>query len=146
MKTFIRILLGICALQATTFYFISENKLVRHIGKNYETTTFKNVENPDKNISFVSELIKSKEIIKKNFKLFDTEEFRVCEKVEKCDSLKTGYFYYFYFGFANNKNPFIINEIVEVEYAQYYAARWDSKYIWILFDWVLLDKKMTGQS
>lgn len=111
--------------------------------KNYETVVFgENLNNKFDKYIFISELIKNKKQITSNFILFKDKEIVICSNREECIEPKTDYFYRFYFDNITNK-PFAINYISEVEHPKGFIAAWESKYIWVFYKWILIEKHMT---
>ena len=114
--------------------------------RNYESYVLEYEENEFKDIGLISELNPTKERVIAHFKEFKSYNLKVCTSLSDCsDLLETDYYYLYGFDFET-KNPFTINVINEAEAAKAYGANWNSKYIWILFKWILVEKTNTGIS
>tara|TARA_R110002072_G_scaffold164949_1_gene318021 strand:+ start:1131 stop:1385 length:255 start_codon:yes stop_codon:yes gene_type:complete len=80
------------------------------------------------------------------FSEFRTYNLKICTSTSDCSDLQeTNYFYFYFFDFET-KNPFTVNLINEGEWAKEFGASWDSKYIWIVYKWILIEKTNTGIS
>ncbi len=146
LKTILLIILSVFLIQIITYYTISKNKLIEQIGLNYESTVLFEKGNYFDEFYVVSELITKEYQITKYFKKFEDIKFETCVSAENCPNLRKSENFYHYFVGNLNKNPFVINKIGETELAKEYGASWESEYIWIIFKWVLIEKRMTGIS
>ena len=139
-------ILVLITIQTVTFYTIGVSSLVKEIGRNYESYVLQYEENEFKDITVISELNPTKEQVIEYFSKFKPYNLEVCTSISDCSDLrKTDFFYLYGFDFET-KNPFTINLINEGESAKEYAATWDSKYIWIVYKWILIEKVNTGVS
>lgn len=140
------LMLAVIVIQTITFYTIGESSLVKEIGSNYESYVLQYKENKLKDIGIVSELNPTKIQVVKYFREFEHYNLKICKSASDCsDLLETDYFYLYCFDFET-KNPFKINLINEGEFAKEYGATWNSKYIWIIYKWILIEKTNTGIS
>jgi hypothetical protein len=138
--------LVLIAIQTVTFYAIGESSLVKEIGNNYESYVLQYEENEFKDIGVISELNPTMEQVTEYFSEFEPYNLKICTSISDCSDLReTDYFYLYWFDFET-KNPFTINLINEGEFAKEYGASWDSKYIWIIYKWILIEKTNTGIS
>jgi len=133
-------------IQIVTFYTIAESSLVMEIGSNYESYVLQFEENEFKDIGVISELNLTKEQVIENFKEFEPNKIKICKSKSDCSNLRETYYFYLYAFDFETKNPFIINVINESELAKEYGASWESKYIWIIYKWILVEKTNTGIS
>ena len=139
-------ILLLIAIQTVTFYSIGVSSLVKEIGRNYESYVLQYEENEFNEIGVISELNLTKEQVREYFNEFESYNLKICTSMSDCsDLLETDYFYLYGFDFET-KNPFTINLINEGELAKEYGASWDSKYIWIIYKWILIEKINTGIS
>ncbi|GAA5021982.1 hypothetical protein GCM10011506_01820 [Marivirga lumbricoides] len=140
------VLIVLITIQTITFYTIGESFLVKEIGSNYESYILQFEENEFKDIGVISELVLTKEKVLECFNEFEPYNLKICKSISDCSDLReTDFFYLYWFDFEY-KNPFTINLINEGEFAKEYGAGWDSKYIWIIYKWVLIEKTNTGIS
>lgn len=140
------VILVIASIQIVTFYSISENSLIKELGKNYESYVLQYNKNDFKNIGVISKLNPRKELVKKYFKAFKPYNLKICISYSDCSNLRKKNNFYLYFFDFETKNPFTTNTITEGEFAKDFGAGWQSKYIWILYKWILIEKKITGIS
>jgi hypothetical protein len=140
------VLIVLITIQTITFYTISESFLVKEIGSNYESYVLQFEENKIKDIGVISELELTKEKVIESFKEFEPYNLTICKSIFDCSDLQETEFFYLYWFDFETKNPFTINSINEGEFAKEYGAGWDSKYIWIIYKWILIEKKNTGIS
>lgn len=136
----------ICMIQTLTYFTISQNSLIKGIGKNYETFVFEYAENIITDVHIISTMNPSKRQIEENFNVFNSYNFEICEQISTCSYDSNSDYFYLYSFYNNTKNPFTINIIREGEMAKEFGAAWESKYVWILFRWILLDKRNTSVS
>lgn len=146
LKSILLLILSAFLIQIITYFTISKNKLIEQIGLNYESTVLFAKGNSFDEFYIVSELITTEYQITIFFKKLKNIKFDFCESLENCPDLKKSEYFYHYLVGNLNKNPFMINKIYETELAKNHAASWESEYFWVLFKWVLIEKRMTGIS
>ena len=140
------VILILFTIQTITFYTIAESSLIKNIGNNYESYFLQYNENDFKQIGVISELNPSQEQVIEYFSEFKAYNLKICTSVSDCSELQESNDYYLYYFEFETKNPFSINLINEGEIAREYGAIWESKYIWIIYKWVLIEKINTGIS
>lgn len=139
-------ILALLVIQTVTFYTIGVSSLVKEIGRNYESYVLQYKDNEFNDIGIISELNPTKEQVIAYFKEFEPYNLKICTSIPDCSNLReSDYFYLYKFDFKT-KNPFTINLIIESESAKEYGANWDSKYIWIFYKWILIEKTNSGIS
>jgi len=139
-------ILILIAIQTVSFYTIGVSSLVKEIGRNYKSYVLHYEENEFKEIGVISELNPTKEQVLAYFNEFEPYNLNIYTSINDCTHLRvTEYFYIYVFNFET-KNPFTINLINEGEFAKEYGASWESKYIWIFYKWILIEKTNTGIS
>lgn len=137
------VLLILGAIQSVTYYTISGRKLIKATGKNYETFVLDR--NTFTGITFVTNIKVEPQSIKKNFAEFQSYDVVISEDYENPFAPVSAERYEYIIK-KETKNPFGIHNIWEMEHAPYYGASWESEYIWVLFDWVLIKKENKGIS
>jgi hypothetical protein len=138
---YIFLILG--AIQSVTYYTISGRKLIKATGKNYDTFVLDR--NRFTGITFVTNSKVEPQSIKKNFALFQSYDVEISGDYEN-PFTPISEERYEYIIKNKTRNPFVINDVWEMEHAPYYGASWESEYIWILFDWMLIKKENKGIS
>lgn len=140
------LILGISLIQLSTFYAFANQEIIKSIGANYEAYAVGVFESEVGNISFISKSISTEKQVQKYFKGFENKKIRICQSTEACPASRaTDDFYIYCFDFKK-KNPFGVSVIEEIEFAKFFAASWESKYVWIFYKWVLIEKASTGIS
>ena len=135
--------LALVLVQSLSFYAIGDIRLLNATGKNYKTFVLN--QNTFSGITLVSDLDLDVEVVKKNFKQFGEYDVALSDDFEN-PFAPIPENRYEYIIKNETKNPFKINNILEIEHAPEYGASFKSSYIWILFDWVLIKKENTGIS
>ncbi|NMM50811.1 hypothetical protein [Marinigracilibium pacificum] len=129
-----------------TFYTIADKYLVNELGKYHESYVLNYKGNEFENIGIITEFELSKEQFEESFHVFKLMNLRFCTSINDCNELyKTDTFFFYIFD-VKSRNPFGVNIISESEMAKFYGANWESKYIWVICKWVLLEKENTGIS
>ena len=137
-------LLALALLQTLTFYIVGQDSLVKEIGKHYETFVLNEEGNIFKDVGLISEMEMSRPQIEENFPDFTPYNLVLCQSISDCSEIRnTSTFYIYYFENETN-HPFAVNLIHESEMAYAFGANWESKYVWVLFTWILLEKANTG--
>jgi len=139
-------ILALIVIQTSTFYTIGENSLVRAIGDNYESYVLQLGDNLFIDIGVISKINLTKKQVSKYFSQFAPYNLKVCKSLSECSDLRETDTYYLYLFDFKTKNPFTINLIGEGEFAKEYGASWESRYIWVFFTWILIEKVNTGIS
>ncbi|MGB0868909.1 MAG: hypothetical protein ACPGSD_04860 [Flavobacteriales bacterium] len=140
------VIVSLLVFHTITFYTISDCYLVREVGRNYESYFLGFEGNEFNNIGVISKMNLKKEIIKENFKSFRLHKIQVCTSITDCKNLRKTDSFYLYLFNIENRNPFKVNALIEGELADGFGASWESKYIWFLWKWILLEKTNTGIS
>ena len=135
--------LALVLVQSISFYTIGDVQLLRASSKNY--ADYMLIHNTFSGITLVSDLDLDVEVVKKNFKQFGEYDVTLSDDFEN-PFAPIPENRYEYIIKNETKNPFKINNILEIEHAPEYGASFKSSYIWILFDWVLIKKENTGIS
>lgn len=143
LKIGVSVLLILTVVHLVTFYTISEDRLISAVGRNYETYVLDL--NEFSGVTFLSETETDAEMVKNHFKLFEKYEVNESNDFENpIAPISENRYEYMIKNEA--KNPFKVNVVKEWEHAPEFAASWESKYVWILFDRVLIKKENTGIS
>ncbi|PCJ65585.1 MAG: hypothetical protein COA58_09245 [Bacteroidetes bacterium] len=148
LKTTLITILTLVLIQAISFYAIAEKLLVKEIGENFESFVLPYNDLQLDEIGIVSNLDLTSDQIKESFITLEryANTIRSCKTFSECIDLARIDEHYLY-GFSwEKRNPFLSNIVVEGEKAKEFGASWESKYVWVLFKWVLLDKENTGIS
>lgn len=133
-------------VQLFTFYTISESYLIDVLGENHESYVLNYGNNAFKDIEFLTELDLTSEQIKESFKDFKDYDIRICEVMSDCSGQRKSEDFYLYMLDIEREGPLFVNIIIEGEMAKEFGACWHSKYIWVLYKWILIEKKNTGIS
>jgi|GEM_PF-5169351 len=140
------IILILIVVQISTFYTISNSFLIKEIGRNHESYVLEYEENDFRYFAILTKFDLSENQIQTYFSQLNGYNVSVCKSYSECDYLrKFGNFYLYWFE-HKIKHPFNINLINEAEAAEEYGATWESKYIWIIYKWYLIEKVNTGIS
>ncbi len=134
---------SLSAIQTITYYSVSETRLLHAVGENYESYVLEN--NSFEGVTVVTDLKVNTSAILENFELFNNYEVQLSNDFEN-PFATIGEQRYEYLIKYESRHPFGINYILETEHAPQYGARWNSCYIWVLFDWVLIKKENKGIS
>lgn len=143
ITVFILILLSI---QSITYYTLSKRLLVNKLGRNFISYILHIEDNKFNSIGVISNINLTEEAVLNHFIEFASYSLKVCDRLKGCAEVKETKNYYLYFIDSKTNNPFAINIVIEGESAKEYGAGFESKYIWVLFRWILLEKINTGIS
>lgn len=139
-------MLILISFQIFTFYTISKDLLIKEIGRNYQSYVLTYENNEFRNLGMISSSTLSKKEVLESFKEFKPLNLTFCSSISDCTRTLDLDSLYLYGCDIEIRNPFYINLIKEVEYAKQYGASWDSKYIWVICKWILIEKTNTGIS
>ena len=140
------IFLAILSIQTITYFAIGKTLLIQEIGTNYESSALDIEANVIHNLGIFSELQPTKKQIQDNFELVSSFNYTICKTESEFRDTRTKEHYFLYYFNNTTRNPFSINLIDEYEGGYEYGASWESKYIWLFYKWVLLEKYSTGMS
>lgn len=146
IKKFGIFILVLISFQTISFYAVSNSLIVKQIGENYESFVIDHAENDFIILGFVSGLNPGTEQIKQCFPKFESYQIVGCTTLADCSSIRENDNFYIYGFDFNSRNPFVTHKIIEFEFAKEFGAIWESKYIWVFYRWVLLEKINTGIS
>ncbi|KXX71260.1 hypothetical protein AVL50_09390 [Flammeovirga sp. SJP92] len=135
-------------LQTITFYTIAPKTILNQVGKNYISYILEYMDNDEVSIAVVSNLNATSVEIKEEilpFQPYSTDILSLETKGDVMGLLHQGYTLIYLLEF-DGSHPFFINTIHEAEAAKEYGAGWESKYIWVLYQWILIEKVNTGIS
>lgn len=133
----------LAAIQAITFYAVGEKSLIQEVARNHESYVLPYPENHFDNIGVVSNLNPSSRQLN-DFKLLASQELKICKQYLECKGLEETENFYIYCFDLQSKNPFYVNSVKEHELADEFGAWWTSRYVWVLFKWVLIEKVDEG--
>ncbi len=139
------IVLGI-GVQIFSYLVFGKRQLVNHVGDNYKSMILDYKENQFDEFFFINNLDVSNEQVKKYFKLFKNRTVEICPSLEACPNARRSDSFYNYFIEEEVEIPFLRSKIIESEMAFQFAATWKSRYVWVFYKWILIDKEMTGIS
>lgn len=137
---------GLILIQVLTFYTIGESSIIEQVGENHESFVLNYPENKFTDIAVVSKIKPSLEKVKTHFNQLNPYDIKIYSSLADCSDFKKKDSLYLYSFDFINKSPFTINTLKEAEFSKGYGASWNSKYIWVLFRWVLIEKSNTGIS
>lgn len=137
-------LILLLCIQLITFYTISQRALVEEIGRHYESYYIGY--NTVNNIGIITDFQLEPLLIRENFKDFEGINIQFCQSISACETLRETDDFYFYIFNLETQHPFFINQVIEGEMGQQFGASWKSKYIWVLYKWVLIEKHNSGIS
>ncbi|MFT5723751.1 MAG: hypothetical protein ACI9JN_000868 [Bacteroidia bacterium] len=139
-------ILVLIVIHSITFYMIGERSLIKEVRSNYESYVLQYEENEFKDIGVFSKLNPTKAQVLAYFDEFEPYNVKICTSISDCSDLRKSDNFYLYWFDLETKGPFTINLVKEEELAEEYIASWDSKYIWIICKWILIEKTNTGIS
>lgn len=135
--------LFLALVQTITYYTIAKSSLIRVAGKNFQSFVLD--QNTFTGITFVTQYNINQELVKKRFSSFEDYDIIISSDfVNVFAPINANRYEYVIKNESNN--PFGMNQIKELEHAPEFVASFESKYIWILFYWVLIEKENTGIS
>lgn len=130
--------------QLITFYTISQRALVEEIGRHYESYYIGY--NTVNNVGIITDFQLEPQHIREHFKAFERYNIQFCPSVSACETLRETDDFYFYSFNLETQHPFFVNQVIEGEMGEQFGAAWNSKYIWVLYKWVLIEKYNSGIS
>jgi hypothetical protein len=135
--------IGLAALQFCTFHLFAKWAIIKPIGENFETYLLE-LNQFEKTI-VIADYDYAPEDLTKHFihlKNLPNDFYTTDSYVHKTiDSVTHCYSFTF-----NKFNAFGFSEVYEAELAKEFGADWKSKYIWVIYKWILIEKVDIGVS
>jgi hypothetical protein len=133
--------IGLAALQFCTFHLFAKRAILPEINTNIESMVLEH--NHFDSVLIISDYEFSNSQLKSDLTFFSDLPSKYAnenyfEKAEP-DTLKLTYTI-----ILNEIKPFGISKIYEQEFVKGFMCDWNSIYVWVLFDWVFIEKKMNS--
>ena len=130
---------GLVLLQFCTFHLFAKRAILPEINVNMESMVLEH--NHFDSVLIISDYEFSNKQLERRLTFFGDLPLGFMNhqnfKIKRVDSLMLTHSI-----MLNKLTPFGISKIYEQEFAPGFMCDWNSKYVWILFDWVLIEKKM----
>ena len=131
--------IGLATLQFCTFHLFAKRAILPEINANIESMVLEH--NHFDSVLIISDYKFSIKQLESDLSFFGDLPINYVNdqnfNINRVDSLMLTHAL-----MLNKTRPFGVSLIYEQEFAPGFMCDWNSKYVWVLFDWVFIEKKM----